>query len=106
MNKSFKNTYRFGMLVFVSSTLFISLIFGALFRSCNSESIVNVNVMDDKKSIHDTLYMEKEITKVIRDTVRIPIKTEVVPQVKPLVKPQVKTQPKPEVLPKSDTASK
>jgi len=91
MNKSFKNTYRLGMLVFIITTLFASMIFGALFRSCNSEPVVNVNVMDNKKeSVHDTFYMDREVTKVIRDTVRIPIR--------PVTKPTV--------LPKTDTVSK
>jgi hypothetical protein len=95
MNKSFKNTYRLGMLVFIITTLFTSVIFGALFRSCSSESVVNVNVMGHKKeSVHDTLYMDREVPKVIHDTIRIPIK--------PIVKPVVK----PTVLPKTDTVSK
>ena len=95
MNKSFKNTYRFGMLVFIITTLFTSIIFGALFRSCNSDSVVNVNVVDSKKeSVHDTFYMDREIQKIIRDTVII--------QPKPVVKPVVK----PTVLPKTDTVSK
>lgn len=85
MNKSFKNTYRFGMLIFTMTTLISSLIFGALFRSCNRESIVNVNVMDGKKSTQDTLYVEREVTKVIRDTVMIPVK----PSVKQIVKPTI-----------------
>ena len=95
MNKSFKNTYRLGMLVFVITTLFTSMIFGALFRSCNSDSVVNVNVVGDKKeSVHDTFYMDREVQKIIRDTVII--------QPKPVVKPVVK----PTVLPKTDTVSK
>ena len=95
MNKSFKNTYRLGMLVFIITTLFASMIFGALFRSCNSDSVVNVNVVDSKKeSVHDTVYMDREIPKIIRDTVII--------QPKPVVKPIVK----PTVLPKTDTVSK
>ena len=95
MNKSFKNTYRLGMLVFTITTLFASIIFGAMFRSCSSEPVVNVNVMDHKKeSVHDTFYMDREVTRVIRDTVRI--------QIKPVVKPVVK----PMVLPKTDTVSK
>ncbi len=99
MNKSFKNTYRLGMLVFVITTLFTSLIFGVLFRSCSSESVVNVNVMDHKKeSVHDTFYMDREVTRVIRDTVRVSVKPVVTPTVKPVVKPMV--------LPKTDTASK
>lgn len=99
MNKSFKNTYRLGMLVFIITTLFASMIFGAFFRSCNSESVVNVNVMDNKKdAVHDTLYLDKEVVKVIRDTVRVSVKPVVTPTVKPVVKPTV--------LPKTDTASK
>ncbi len=99
MNKSFKNTYRLGMLVFVITTLFTSIIFGVLFRSCSSESVVNVNVMDHKKeSVHDTFYMDREVTRVIRDTVRVSVKPVVTPTVKPVVKPMV--------LPKTDTASK
>lgn len=95
MNKSFKNTYRLGMLVFVITTLFTSMIFGALFRSCNSDSVVNVNVVDSKKeSVHDTFYMDREVQKIIRDTVII--------QPKPVVKPVVKST----VLPKTDTVSK
>ena len=95
MNKSFKNTYRLGMLVFIITTLFASIIFGAMFRSCSSEPVVNVNVMDRKnESVHDTFYMDREVTRVIRDTVRI--------QIKPVVKPVVK----PTVLPKTDTLSK
>lgn len=91
MNKSFKNTYRLGMLVFIITTLFTSVIFGALFRSCSSESVVNVNVMGNKKeTAHDTLYMDSEVPKVIHDTIRIPIK------------PIVKTT----VSPKTDTVSK
>lgn len=98
MNKSFKNTYRLGMLVFVITTLFTSIIFGVLFRSCSSESIVNVNVMDHKKeSVHDTFYTDREVTRVIRDTVRISVKPVLTPTVKPVVKPTV--------LPKTDTAS-
>lgn len=99
MNKSFKNTYRLGMLVFVITTLFTSMVFGALFRSCNSEPVVNVNVMDNKKeSVHDTFYMDREVTKVIRDTVRVSVKPVVTPTVKPVTKPTV--------LPKTDTVSK
>jgi hypothetical protein len=99
MNKSFKNTYRLGMLVFIITTLFASIIFGAMFRSCSSEPVVNVNVMDRKnESVHDTFYMDREVTRVIRDTVRIQIKPVVIPTVKPVVKPTV--------LPKTDTASK
>ena len=99
MNKSFKNTYRLGMLVFVITTLFTSMIFGVLFRSCSSEPVVNVNVMDHKKeSVHDTFYMDREVTRVIRDTVRVSVKPVVIPTVKPVVKPTV--------LPKTDTASK
>lgn len=99
MNKSFKNTYRLGMLVFIITTLFASMIFGAFFRSCNSESVVNVNVMDNKKdAVHDTLYLDKEVVKVIRDTVRVSVKPVVTPTVKPVVKPTV--------LPKTDTTSK
>lgn len=99
MNKSFKNTYRLGMLVFVITTLFTSMIFGVLFRSCSSEPVVNVNVMDNKKeSVHDTFYMDREVTRVIRDTVRVSVKPVVTPTVKPVVKPTV--------LPKTDTASK
>lgn len=99
MNKSFKNTYRLGMLVFIVTTLFASMIFGAFFRSCNSESVVNVNVMDNKKdAVHDTLYLDKEVVKVIRDTVRVSVKPVVTPTVKPVVKPTV--------LPKTDTTSK
>jgi hypothetical protein len=99
MNKSFKNTYRFGMLTFIIATLFTSMIFGALFRSCNSDSVVNVNLVDGKKeSVHDTFYMDREVTRVIRDTVRIQIKPVVTPVVKPVVKPMV--------LPKTDTLSK
>ena len=95
MNKSFKNTYRLGMLVFIITTLFASIIFGAMFRSCSSEPVVNVNVMDRKnESVHDTFYMDRDVTRVIRDTVRI--------QSKPVVKPVVK----PTVLPKTDTLSK
>ena len=94
MNKSFKNTYRFGMLVFVISTLLIGLIFSALFRSCNQKSVINVNVMDEKKTVHDTCYMTREITKVIRDTVKIPVKPIVKPQVKQTVKPNIDTLPK------------
>jgi hypothetical protein len=91
MNKSFKNTYRLGMLTFIIATLFTSIIFGALFRSCNSDSVVNVNLVDSKKeSVHDTFYMDREVTRVIRDTVRI--------QIKPVVKQMV--------LPKTDTVSK
>lgn len=91
MNKSFKNTYRLGMLVFIITTLFASMIFGIFFRSCNSESVVNVNVMDNKKdAVHDTLYVDKEVVKVIRDTVRIPVR--------PVTKPTI--------LPKTDTVSK
>ena len=98
MNKSFKNTYRLGMLVFIITTLFASMIFGIFFRSCNSESVVNVNVMDNKKdAVHDTLYVDKEVVKVIRDTVRVSVKPVVTPTVKPVVKPTV--------LPKTDTAS-
>jgi hypothetical protein len=99
MNKSFKNTYRLGMLTFVIATLFTSIIFGAFFRSCNSDSVVNVNLVDSKKeSVHDTFYMDREVTRVIRDTVRIQIKPVVTPVVKPVVKPMV--------LPKTDTVSK
>lgn len=99
MNKSFKNTYRLGMLVFIITTLFASIIFGLMFRSCSSEPVVNVNVMDRKnESVHDTFYMDREVTRVIRDTVRIQIKPVVIPTVKPVVKPTV--------IPKSDTASK
>lgn len=99
MNKSFKNTYRLGMLVFVITTLFTSMIFGVLFRSCSSEPVVNVNVMDHKKeSVHDTFYMDREVTRVIRDTVRVSVKPVVTPTVKPVVKPTV--------LPKTDTTSK
>jgi hypothetical protein len=99
MNKSFKNTYRLGMLVFIITTLFASIIFGAMFRSCSSEPVVNVNVMDRKnESVHDTFYMDREVTRVIRDTVRIQIKPVVIPTVKPVVKPTV--------LPKTDTVSK
>ena len=99
MNKSFKNTYRLGMLVFVITTLFTSMIFGVLFRSCSSEPVVNVNVMDNKKeSVHDTFYMDREVTRVIRDTVRVSVKPVVTTTVKPVVKPTV--------LPKTDTASK
>ena len=99
MNKSFKNTYRLGMLVFIITTLFASIIFGAMFRSCSSEPVVNVNVMDRKnESVHDTFYMDREVTIVIRDTVRIQIKPVVIPTVKPVVKPTV--------IPKTDTASK
>lgn len=99
MNKSFKNTYRLGMLVFIITTLFTSIIFGAMFRSCSSEPVVNVNVMDRKnESVHDTFYMDREVTRVIRDTVRIQIKPVVIPTVKPVVKPTV--------IPKTDTASK
>jgi|688.fasta_scaffold34248_7 hypothetical protein len=99
MNKSFKNTYRLGMLVFIITTLFASIIFGAMFRSCSSEPVVNVNVMDRKnESVHDTFYMDREVTRVIRDTVRIQIKPVVIPTVKPVVKPTV--------IPKTDTASK
>jgi hypothetical protein len=91
MNKSFKNTYRLGMLTFIIATLFTSIIFGALFRSCNSDSVVNVNLVDSKtESVHDTFYMDREVTRVIRDTVRI--------QIKPVVKQMV--------LPKTDTVSK
>jgi hypothetical protein len=99
MNKSFKNTYRLGMLVFIITTLFASIIFGAMFRSCSSEPVVNVNVMDRKnESVHDTFYMDREVTRVIRDTVRIQIKPVVIPTVKPVVKPTV--------IPKTDTTSK
>ena len=99
MNKSFKNTYRLGMLVFIITTLFASIIFGAMFRSCSSEPVVNVNVMDRKnESVHDTFYMDREVTRVIRDTVRI--------QIKPVVIPTVKLVVKPTVIPKTDTASK
>ena len=99
MNKSFKNTYRLGMLVFIITTLFASIIFGAMFRSCSSEPVVNVNVMDRKnESVHDTFYMDREVTRVIRDTVRIQLKPVVIPTVKPVVKPTV--------IPKTDTASK
>ena len=99
MNKSFKNTYRLGMLVFIITTLFASIIFGSMFRSCSSEPVVNVNVMDRKnESVHDTFYMDREVTRVIRDTVRIQIKPVVIPTVKPVVKPTV--------IPKTDTASK
>ena len=76
-----------------------SIIFGAMFRSCSSEPVVNVNVMDHKKeSVHDTFYMDREVTRVIRDTVRIPVKPVATPTVKPVVKPTV--------LPKTDTVSK
>ena len=99
MNKSFKNTYRLGMLVFIITTLFASIIFGAMFRSCSSEPVVNVNVMDRKnESVHDTFYMDREVTRVIRDTVRIQVKPVATPTVKPVVKPTV--------LPKTDTVSK
>mgnify|MGYP000070404560 CR=1 FL=1 len=91
MNKSFKNTYRLGLLTFIIATLFTSIIFGAFFRSCSSDSVVNVNLVDSKKeSVHDTFYMDRDVTRVIRDTVRI--------QIKPVVKPVV--------LPKTDTVSK
>ncbi len=87
------------MLVFIITTLFASIIFGAMFRSCSSEPVVNVNVMDRKnESVHDTFYMDREVTRVIRDTVRIQIKPVVIPTVKPVVKPTV--------IPKTDTASK
>ena len=70
-----------------------------MFRSCSSEPVVNVNVMDRKnESVHDTFYMDREVTRVIRDTVRIQIKPVVIPTVKPVVKPTV--------IPKTDTASK
>jgi hypothetical protein len=91
MNKSFKNTYRLGLLVFVITTLFASMIFGAFFKSCNSERVVNVNVMDQQKeSIHDTVFMNREVVKVIRDTVKV------------MVKPVLKQM----VAPKPDTASR
>lgn len=87
------------MLVFIITTLFASIIFGAMFRSCSSEPVVNVNVMDRKnESVHDTFYMDREVTRVIRDTVRIQIKPVVIPTVKPVVKPTV--------IPKTDTTSK
>ena len=87
------------MLVFIITTLFASIIFGAMFRSCSSEPVVNVNVMDRKnESVHDTFYMDREVTRVIRDTVRI--------QIKPVVIPTVKLVVKPTVIPKTDTASK
>jgi hypothetical protein len=70
---SFKSTYRFGGTIFVISVLTMSIIFGTLFRSCGvSDNVVNVNLPESVDGKSDTVVIEKEVERVIRDTVRIP----------------------------------
>lgn len=93
-NNSFKSSYQFGATVFVIAVLFASLIFGYIFKGCSSDNVINVNVSDKKVEPLDTVVVEKEIQKIIRDTVKIPVYP------KPVV------LPKTNFAPKSDTTSK
>jgi hypothetical protein len=79
---SFKSAYRFGGTIFVITVIIMSAIFGAFFRSCSkSDNVVNVNLPESVNTETDTVFIEKQVEKVVRDTIRIPY----TPKVKQLV---------------------
>ncbi len=87
-SSNFKSAYHFGGIVFIITVLIFSLIFGFIFKGCNSDNVINVNLNEAKVKTKDTIIVEKKIEKIVRDTVRIPV------------------FPKPSFRPKVDTLSK
>lgn len=77
---SLKSAYRFGGTIFIVSVLIMSLIFGLFFRSCSkSDNVVNVNLPENRNPQKDTIFIERSVEKIVRDTVRIPVIQKVYP---------------------------
>lgn len=87
-NDYFKKMYRTGLLVFV---IFCSISFLSIY------GVLKMTIEPITVKVTDTMYVDKEVIKVVKDTVLVFPKPVILQQPKP-----VKTQPE---IPKKDTIS-